>query len=163
MNLYVFLAGIGIAVAIFFGGYESGKKIERLDRVQERATELDHVITQQQVVIREVPKIVTKVVTKEVTVEKEVERVVIASQHVLAPDCVLPGDFGMLLVAAANGIDPAGNVDEITGRYDCRETLAAILSDLRAGWVNTSRLEGLQQYEKTLIATQGNDAPKGSP
>lgn len=161
MNLYIFLAGIGLAIALVAAGFEAGRKVERLDAVQERATELDHVVTQQQVVIKEVPKIVTKVVTREVTVEKEVQRVVTVSSHMLDPDCVLPGDFGMLLVAAANGVDPTGDIDEIAGKYGCREVLAAILSDLQSGWINSARLEGLQQYEKTLIATQGNDAPKG--
>jgi hypothetical protein len=151
MNLYVLLGGIAIAVAIFFGGYKSGHAVAELDATQARAAALDRIVVRQQVVIKEVPKIVTKVVTKEVTVEKEVERVVIASQHMLAPDCVLPGDFGMLLVAAANGIDPgAGVPDEIAGIYGCRETLAAALSDLQAGWRNSARLEGLQQYEKAV-------------
>lgn len=155
MNIYAVLGGVALAVALFFGGVTVGTKIERLDRVQERATELDRVIVHQQIVIKQVPKIVTRVVEKEVTVEKEVERVVTASNHMLAPDCVLPGDFGMLLVAAANGWDPsAGGVDEARGTYGCHETLAAILSDLRAGWVNSARLEGLQQYEKVVRPTE---------
>jgi hypothetical protein len=154
MNIYAVLGGVALAVGLFFSGVTVGTKIERLDRVQERATELDRVIVHQQIVIKQVPKIVTRVVEKEVTVEKEVERVVTASNHMLAPDCVLPGDFGMLLVAAANGVDPTGSVDEIAGKYGCRETLAAILSDLRAGWVNSARLEGLQQYEKVVRPTE---------
>lgn len=151
MNLYALLGGVGLAVALFFGGWYCGGAVEKLDRVQERATELDRIVKVQQVVIKEVPKIVTKTVTREVEVTKEVERVVIASQHMLAPDCVLPGDFGLLLVSAANGIDPAaGGVDGISGGYDCRETLAAILSDLRGGWRNSARLEGLQEWAKLV-------------
>lgn len=159
MNLYALLGGVGLAVALFFGGWYCGGAVEKLDRVQERATELDRIVKVQQVVIKEVPKIVTKTVTREVEVTKEVERVVTASNHMLNPDCVLPGNFGMLLVAAANGIDPAGSVDEIAGTYGCHETLAAVLSDLRAGWINSARLEGLQQYEK-LVAQPTKGEPQ---
>lgn len=156
IGLIEVLGGVLLAVALFVGGVHVGRTYEKLDREQAKVTELDHIVTVQKVVIREVPKIVTKTVTREIEVTKEVERVVTESQHLLAPDCVLPGDFGMLLVAAANGVDPAaGGVDEITGTYGCRETLAAVLTDLRAGWINTARLEGLQEYQKLIAAPGG--------
>lgn len=159
MNLYALLGGVGLAVALFFGGWYCGGAVEKLDRAQERATELDRIVKVDRILIKEVPKIVTKTVTREVEVTKEVERVVTASDHLLNPDCVLPGNFGMLLVAAANGIDPAGSVDEIAGAYGCREVLAAILSDLRAGWINSARLEGLQQYERLVAQPSKGETP----
>jgi hypothetical protein len=149
--LIALVAGIAICVGCFGVGYKAGHAVAALDAQQQKNVELDHVVTVQKVLIREVPKIVTRVVHTETTIEKEVDRVITESHHMLAPDCVLPGDFGMLLVAAANGIDPAARgVDGISGTYGCRETLAAILTDLRAGWINSARLEGLQQYEKLV-------------
>lgn len=149
--MWQLLGGIAIAVAIATAGYKAGHAVASVDVALERAANTKADLVRVQILEREVPKIVTKVVTETVTVEKEVERVIVQSQHLLAPDCVLPGDFGMLLVAAANGIDPAaGGTDEISGAYGCREVLAAILKDLRAGWRNSARLGGLQTFEDVV-------------
>lgn len=153
MNLaYGVVGGLVIASAIFGFGVRVGAKLEENATIKADLTRADKVIVKQVEVIREVPKIVTRVVEREVTVEKEVERVVTVANSMLAPDCVLPDNFGLLLVSAANGVDPAapGAVDAFAGKYDCRETLAAVLSDLRAGWRNTARLEGLQQWAKLV-------------
>jgi 3-oxoacyl-[acyl-carrier-protein] synthase III len=149
------VGGLVIASAIFGFGVRVGAKLEENATIKADLTRADKVIVKQTEVIREVPKIVTRVVTKEVTVEKEVERVIVASHKLLAPDCVLPDNFGMLLVAAANGADPGSSAtfDAYAGGYGCTETLAAILSDLRAGWRNSARLEGLQEWAK-LVTTE---------
>lgn len=148
MNIYVFLAGIAVAVALFMAGVKTGHTYAENTTIAADLKRADRMIVQQQVLVREVPKIVTRVVTKEVEVVKEVERVVVQSHHLVAPDCVLPDNFGMLLVAAANGVDPeaAGSADAFRGGYGCRESLAAILTDLSAGWRNSTRLAGLQEW-----------------
>jgi hypothetical protein len=160
--LIALVAGIAICVGCFGVGYKAGHAVAALDAAQEKVTELDRVIRVDRVVIQQVPKIVERVVTKEVTVTKEVDRVITLAGSMLAPDCVMPDNFGLLLVAAANGVDPSapGVPDEAAGRYDCRETLTAVLSDLRAGWRNTARLEGLQQYEKLLSTKPTNEGGK---
>jgi hypothetical protein len=152
------LGGIAIAVALVLGGYKAGHAVAAIDAAQERAAQQEKVIVHQQVLVKEVPKIVTRTVTKEVTVEKEVERVVTVAHDLLAPDCVLPDNFGMLLVAAANGADPStGDVDAFRGAYDCRATLAAVLADLSAGWRNSARLDGLQEWAR--LVTEAKPAP----
>lgn len=148
------IAGLVIASATFGFGVRVGQKIEQNTTLKADLKHSNLVRVRQETIIREVPKIVTKVVTKEVTVEKEVERVIVASQHLLAPDCLLPDNYGMLLVAAARGLNPdaAGRVDETAGEYGCREVLAATLSDLKAGWQNSARLAGLQQFTKLVTS-----------
>jgi hypothetical protein len=134
------------------GGFHVGRVYESAGNLDVALKQADKVIEVERVVTVEVPKIVTKVVTKEKVIEKEVDRVIAQVPHLLDPDCVLPGDFGLLLVAAANGLDPAapGSVDAIAGGYDCREVITAILTDLRAGWRNSARLEGLQSWAKLV-------------
>lgn len=148
------IGGLVIASAIFGAGVRVGQKIEQNTTLKADLKHTNLVMVKQQTIIKEVPKIVTKVVTREVEVVKEVERVVVASENLLAPDCVLPDNFGLLLVAAANGADPAaaGSVDAFRGAYDCRQALAAVLSDLQAGWRNSARLEGLQQWARLVTA-----------
>lgn len=157
MNLYALLGGIGLAIAIFFGGYKAGHAVAALDAAQDRAVQQDRVIVKLQTITREVPKIVTRVVTKEVTVEKEVERVVHVIDERIPADCVLPGDYGLLLVAAARGLDPAapGVADEAGGAYGCREVLEATLADLKAGWTNSARLSGLQEWAHLVTTEKG--------
>jgi hypothetical protein len=152
VNIAIFLAGALAVVAIFMGGVKAGRAYESNTTI---AADLKAVTVQkaaQVILVREVPKVVTKVVTREVEVVKEVERVVNVAEKVLAPDCVMPDGFGMLLVAAANGSDPAasGSVDAFRGAYDCRATLAAVLADLQAGWRNSARLEGMQEWAKLV-------------
>lgn len=155
MNLYVFLAGIALVIAVFMGGVKAGRAYEQNTTLRADLKHTNLVLVKQQQVIKEVPKIVTKTVTREVEVVKEVERVVTVTEKILAPDCVLPDGFGMLLVSAANGVDPApaGGANEFSGQYGCRETLAAILTDLSAGWRNSARLDGLQEWAK-LVTTE---------
>jgi hypothetical protein len=99
-----------------------------------------------------------------VTVTKEVERVVEKIPELLAPDCVLPDDYGRLLVSAANGVDPAaGGSDAFAGTYGCREVLAATLKDLSAGWRNSARLGGLQEAARLVIAGQFPTTKGDSP
>jgi hypothetical protein len=144
-------AGVALAVAIALGGYKAGYAAKGFEDAGVEATRTAKIITRQQVVIQEVPKIVEKVVTQTVTVTKEVERVVTQIAHDIPADCVLPDNYGVLLVAAARGLDPdaPGVADGLAGTYGCREVLAATLRDLKAGWINTARLEGLQAYERT--------------
>lgn len=156
MNLYVLLGGVALAVALFMGGLKVGMTVEENTAIRADLKRADRVLVQQRVVIEKVPVIVTKVVTREVQVEKEVERVVTVANDLLAPDCVLPDRYGMLLVAAANGVDPAsGGADAFAGEYGCREVLAATLKDLSAGWRNTARLGGLQEAARVVIEARG--------
>lgn len=154
MNLLAIgvIGGAVAAVALAVGAFRIGQKYEQGEEAGRRAVMLDRVVKVVEYREREVPVIVERVVRTEVKVEKEVERVITVANSMLAPDCVLPDDFGLLLVAAANGTDPdaAGSADAFAGAYDCRAALAAILSDLRAGWRNTARLEGLQAWAKLV-------------
>lgn len=157
MNLYVLLGGVALAIALFTGGAMCGSAIKQVEWDQEKAARTEASLVRERVLVREVPKIVTKVVTKEVTVTKEVERVVEKIPELIPVDCVLPDNYGLLLVAAANGVEPGtGDADAFAGTYGCREVLDATLKDLKAGWVNTARLDGLQAW--TRLTTQG-----GSP
>lgn len=124
-----------------------------------QAKEKVKVVTQELVIERtlriNVPKIVTKTVTETVTVEKEVERVVEVIPRVISADCVLPPGYGELLVSAAQGnVRPPARIDEATGTYGCREVLTATLSDLKSGWVNSARLEGLQAFVALGVGAQ---------
>lgn len=154
MNPYVLLAavlgGIALAIGIAAGGYKAGFAVAALDAAGKENARLDKIIVQDRVIEKEVPKIVERVVTKTVTVTKEVERVVTKIEHDIPADCVLPDRFGLLLIAAARGLDPdaPGVADALGGAYGCREVLTATLHDLKAGWNNTATLEGLQDYER---------------
>jgi hypothetical protein len=140
------IAATTLVVGVFAGGVKAGRAYEANTTLKADLKHSNLVRERQVEVIREVPKIVTRVVTR------EVERVVIASESLLAPDCVLPDNFGLLLVSAANGVDPeaAGSVDAFRGAYGCKQALAAILADLQAGWRNSARLEGLQEWAKLV-------------
>lgn len=155
MNLYVFLSGIALVIAVFMGGVKAGRAYEQNTTLKADLNAVTVQRAQQVVLVREIPKIVTKTVTREVEVVKEVERVVTVTEKILAPDCVLPDGFGLLLVSAANGVDPttAGAVDAFAGTYECKRVLAAILTDLSAGWRNSARLDGLQEWTK-LVTTE---------
>lgn len=150
------LVGFGvILIASVLGSFHVGQVYERAGFIEADLRKANKVIERDRIVIREVPKIVTKVVTQEVTVTKEVERVVTVSQTMLAPDCVLPDNFGLLLVAAANGVDPtAASIDDYRGTYGCREVLASTLQDLLAGWRNSARLNGLQEWARLVTTTK---------
>lgn len=150
--IYGVLGGIFLAVVIFMGGVKAGVAYTENTTIKADLLRAEKVIVRTEMLVQEVPKIVTKTVTREVEVVKEVERVVTAAHSMLAPDCVLPDNFGLLIVAAANGVDPQapGSTDEARGRYDCHETLEAVLSDLQAGWVNSARLAGLQSWAKVV-------------
>lgn len=152
MNIYVFIGGMLAVVAIFTGGVKVGMTMEKNVTIEANLKQADLVMVKQVEIIKEVPKIVTRVVTRETEVVKEVERVVTVANSLLSPDCVLPDNYGMLLVSAANGVDPAapGGADEIAGTYGCREVLAATLKDLLAGWRNSERLVGMQEWAKLV-------------
>lgn len=152
INPYVIIAALIFYGVSCVGSGRIGWKLRDSDAQKERAEMAEKVVVRERVITKEVPKIVTKVVEKRVEVEKEVERVVTVIPKVLAPDCVLPDGYGFLLVAAANGIDPttARGASALTGAYDCRASLAAVLTDLEAGWVNTERLRGLQAWAELV-------------
>jgi hypothetical protein len=121
-NPWVLVVFGAILIATALGSFHVGGVYTRAGFIEADLKRADKVIVKQQVIVREVPKIVTKVVTKEVTVERVVERVVEKIPELLAPDCVLPDDYGRLLVSAANGVDPAaGGSDAFAGTYGCRE------------------------------------------
>lgn len=146
------IAGAVLAVLLALGGVKAGRALEREEWVSRDLAIAQKVVVRREVEIREIPKIVTRVVTRVETVEKEVERVVTVIERQISPDCVLPDGFGMLLVAAANGVDPAapGGADAFTGTYGCREVLAATLADLKAGWQNTASLDGIQEWARLV-------------
>lgn len=151
------LAGGVVAVLLVLGGVKAGRALEAQEWLARDLAVAQKIVVRREVEIREVPKIVTKVVTKVQVVEKEVERVVVQIEKAIPADCVLPADYGMLLVAAANGVDPGapGGANAFSGEYGCRETLAATLSDLKAGWQNSARLAGLQAWA-SLVTRKGD-------
>ncbi len=148
MNVYAILGVLLMGAAACFASFEIGAKVERSTWLAKEVKVQERIIYRDRVIEKEVPTIVTKVVTKTVTVEKEVERVVEIAAKVIPADCVLPAHYGGLLVAAANGRDTeaAGGADAPPAEYGCLETLDATLADLKAGWVNSARLAGLQQW-----------------
>lgn len=148
MNPWLLVAGAVGAVLLALAGVKAGKAMERQEWLTRDLTTAQKLIVRREVELVAVPQIVERVVTKTVTVEKEVERVVTKIEKVLPADCVLPDGYGMLLVAAANGVDPdsPGAADAFAGAYGCREVLAATLADLKAGWRNTVTLAGLQEW-----------------
>lgn len=145
---WLLVAALVLAAGSGYVGFGLGKDVERLSWVARDLATAQKVIVKQEILVQEVPKIVTKYVERKVEITKEVERVVTVAPKLLAPDCVLPDGFGMLLVAAANGLDPetSSGLDAIRGSYGCNATLAAILTDLEAGWKNTAQLQALQQW-----------------
>lgn len=152
MNPYALAAaaigGVVLAVVLALGGYKAGAAVVQSKWNEAELARAEKIIVRERVIAKEVPKIVVQTVEREKVVEKEVERVVTVIPKILAPDCVLPDGFGMLLVSAANGVDPTapGAPNAFSGGYDCRATLAAILTDLEAGWQNSARLHGLQEW-----------------
>ncbi len=148
MNPYLWLAAAIFVALCSAGSYRIGMKVERSDWQQKELTRAEKVIVRERVISVEVPKIVTKVVEKRVEVEKEVERVVTKIPDLVAADCVLPDNFGFLLVATANGVDTetARGTNALAGSYGCRETLEALIRDHEAGEVNAERLAGLQRW-----------------
>lgn len=161
--MYAAIISLLVATAIFFAGFKSGEAVTKVEWQQERAATDAKVIVVNKVVEKEVPKIVERVVTKTVTVEKEVERVVVQVEKAIPADCVLPDNYGMFLVAAARGLDPEapGTSDALAGAYGCREVLAATLADLRAGWINTARLDGLQEWERAVERANAQGEGRG--
>jgi hypothetical protein len=157
MNIAILLGGVALAVALFFGGFKSGEAVKQVEWDQERAARTDAALVRVERQVVEVPKIVTKVVTKTVTIEKEVERAQAEVEKVIPADCVLPDGFGVLLVAAAGGVDPAapGAADGPGAAYGCREVLEATLADLKAGWTNSARLTGLQEWAHLVTNDKG--------
>lgn len=145
----VLLLGIG------GGGFRLGSEIKQAQWDREKLVAADHIVRVDKIIQVEVPKIVTRVVTKTVTVEKEVSHVQAVVNENIPADCILPDKFGMLLVAAARGIDPdSPAAAAISGAYGCREVLDATLRDLKAGYKNTATLEGLVAYVTTLNSAE---------
>ncbi|MGE0358653.1 MAG: hypothetical protein AB7P08_17255 [Burkholderiales bacterium] len=159
MGPWALAAGAVLTVLLVLGGVKAGRALEREESLSRDLTVAQKLIVRREVEIVELPKIVERVVTRTVTVEKEVERVVVKIEKVIPADCVLPDGYGMLLVAAANGVDPdtPGGADAFAGAYGCRETLAATLADLKSGWKNTATLAGLQDW--AALVTRTSDPP----
>lgn len=155
-SLYVFIAGMVVISVSFMGGVKVGRTMEKNVTIEADLTHANLVHVKQVILIKEVPKIITKTVTKEVKVTEVVERVITQIDKAIPPDCVLPDNYGMLLVSAAHGIDGStpGGANDFAGTYGCREVIEATLKDLRAGWRNTVRLDGLQSWAK-LVTTKG--------
>lgn len=160
MNPWLIVAALSLAIASGFVGSRIGTNLERAEWERKELARAERIIVRQEVLIRKVPKIVEKVVVREKVIEKEVDRVVTVIESALAPDCVLPDRYGELLVGAARGISPdaSGRIEEAAGEYGCREVLAATLKDLKAGWQNTERLAGAQQWAQIVVnPTKGSD------
>ncbi len=150
---WLLAGGLALALAAGLGGYQLGAQVTDGKWTAKELARAERIVVRQEVLIREVPKIVTKTVERERIVEKEVDRVVTVIPRMLAPDCVLPERYGELLVGAARGIEPdpsTGRIDVTAGTYGCREVLEATLRDLKAGAQNSARLAGLQDYVRLL-------------
>jgi hypothetical protein len=156
MNLYLlggaFLAGVALVCGVAWGGYEWGADSVRSANLAKELTQAQKVVVRQQILERQVPTIVTKYVQTTTTVEVSHETLVKEIADVLDEHCVMPHGFAELLVAFANSRDgqlpDPQAVARYAGIYGCRETAKAIADDLRAGFLNTARLEGLQGYVK---------------
>lgn len=149
MNPYALIGGFLAAVLLVFGSLKVGMAITQGKWDEAELVRAEKIVVRVKREVVEVPKIVERVVVQEKTVEKEVERVVTVIPRLLAPDCVLPDRYGELLVGAARGLEPdpsTGRIAETAGTYGCREVLDATLRDLAAGWKNTGRAAGLQEY-----------------
>lgn len=156
MNPWLIVGALLLAAATGAGGIRIGMQMERTGWQEKEIARADKIIVKQEILIREVPKIVTKTVTKEKVIEKEVERVVTLIEKALPVDCALPDRYGELLVGAARGLEPdaTGGIAETAGAYGCAEVLEATLSDLKAGWINSTRLAGLQEYVTLITKDQ---------
>jgi len=154
------VAGALALTGAFLGGYKAGKAIEQNDRLEAQVTEAARIIKVTQATVKVEREIVTKWRDRERVIEKETERVIQVIQKHIDPDCRMPDGYGLLLVAAANGVDPDGpGAAPFTGRYDCGAVLAATLRDLEAGRKNTEQLKALQ--ERTREAEKLADTPGG--
>lgn len=148
MSPYAIIGGFVAAVLLVFGSLKVGMAITQGQWDRAELNRAEKVIVRDRVLVEKVPQIVTKYVERKVEVTKEVERVIQVAPKLLASDCVLPDGFGLLIVAAANGLDPetSRGLDALRGSYGCNATLAAVLTDLEAGWKNTAQLQALQQW-----------------
>lgn len=146
------IVGAIFTIVVAAGGYKAGSAVTALNYEQARAGEVDKLVVHQQVVIKEVPKIVAKYIQTTTTVETETTHVITKVPDLLAADCLMPSQFGQLLVAAANGVDPDNGPEfaKYAGEYGCREVLKATLLDLKSGWKNTAHLEAVEQYVSVL-------------
>lgn len=150
--IYGVIGGIFLAVAIFMGGVKAGRAYEENTTIKADLTRAAKVIVKQEVLIREVPKIVVRVVEREKQVEKEVERVVEVIRREVPRDCVLPERFSRVLIdfarKAADGAP--GDADAPGAEYGCAEVLEATTADLGAGYKNTAALAGLQRWARLV-------------
>lgn len=161
MNPYALLAailgGIALACGLAYSGYRFGVDATEGKYLNQQLTQADKIIVHDRIVEREVPKIITKYVQTTTTVEVSHETIVKEIADVLDEHCTMPHGFAELLVAFANSPDgqlpDSQAVTRYAGIYGCRETAKAIADDLRAGYINTARLEGLQGYVKAKQLT----------
>lgn len=150
---------LAAVLAILGAAFGAGWTVHSWKCDSARSDQLGATVTIERTLREKVPQIVTKVVTKEVTVEREVPRVIEIIRREVAPDCVLPDEFGGMLVDAARQLDGDGprGPDAASGAYDCRAVLEAVTKDLAAGKRNGARLAGLQEYERLKEKTAKGD------
>lgn len=146
------VAGILIACGIAYGGYRFGVDATESKYLNAQLVAADKVIVRDRIIEKQVPQIITKYVQTTTTVEVTHEVTVKEIDDVLDEHCVMPHGFAELLVAFANSRDgqlpDSDAIAKYAGVYGCRETAKAIADDLRAGYINTARLYGLQGYVK---------------
>lgn len=151
-TLWAVIGGASFTVLVALGGFKAGKADAGLECAAEKAKVVDKIITKQEVVIKEVPKIITRVVTETITTERTYHDAIKASADVFDPSCTMPPWWGELFVATANGqqFDATSRVGKAPARYGCLETATATLKDLSAGQANSARLLGVQQWAQLI-------------
>lgn len=151
-TLWALIGGALFTVMVAFGGYRAGEASAGLDCAAKQALVTDKIITQQRVIIKEIPKIITKYVADTTTIERTYETTIKELPDVFDANCTMPKRWGELFVNAANGraaSDP-GSATPSPASYGCLETAKATLSDLKAGSANTAQLTGLIPAAKLI-------------
>lgn len=151
-TLWALIGGAIFTVLVALGAFRAGERSSELDCQAEKNTALDKIIVKQQVLIKEVPKIVTEYVQTTTTVENTYHETITKVPSVFDPSCTMPPWWGELFVAAANGqsFDPSRTVGKVPGSYGCTETATATLKDLSAGSQNSAQLVGVLKWAQVI-------------
>lgn len=155
-TLWAVIGGAIFTVLVAFGGYRAGTATAGLECAGERAAAVDKIITQDKIIIREVPKIITKYIQTTTTVENTYHDSTVLVPNLFDSSCIMPSWWGELFVNAANGVsnDPR-TAGKAPGVYGCIETAKATLGDLKAGTANSAQAAGIQQWAQLLNKGDG--------
>lgn len=155
-TMWALISGAIFTVLVALGGFKAGESTSALECSAERARATDKIITRQEVIIKEVPKVITKYVQTTTTVENTYHDAQVLVPDLFDPNCVMPRWWGELFTNAANGIaDDPRRAGQAARPYGCLETAKATLSDLSAGARNSAQLDGIQQWARIVTKGEG--------